>query len=123
MFLNVLKLILFLLLHGQTNGVQDQVHCLFRSCFVGHNAVVIEVPDHGKIQHALFGVDIRDIRYPFAVWLVCVKVPVQQILVLVYLLPQLLPFPAAAYLREKIILLHNPQHSFGIAENILAFQP
>ena len=45
------------------------------------------------------------------------------ILVFVCLLPHLLPFPATAYLREKIIFLHNPQHSFGIAENILFFQP
>ena len=115
--------LLFPLLHGQTNGVQNQIHRLFRSGFVGHNAVVIEVPDHGQVQYALLGVDVRDVRYPFAVGLVCVKVPVQQILVLVYLLPHLLPFPASADFRQQVILLHNSQYSFGIAENILGFQP
>ncbi len=52
---------LFLLLHCQTNGVQNQIHRLFRSSFVGHNAVVIEIPDYGQVQHALFGVDIKDV--------------------------------------------------------------
>lgn len=37
---------------------------------------VIEIPDHGQVQHALPGVNVRDVRYPFAVWLACVKVPV-----------------------------------------------
>ena len=66
----------FLLLHCQTNGVQNQIHRLFRSGFAGHNAIVIEIPDHGQVQHALPGVNVRDVRYPFAVWLACVKVPV-----------------------------------------------
>ena len=48
------------------------------------------------LSDALPGMDVRDVRYPFAVGLVRVKVPVQQILVLVYLLPHLLPFPPAA---------------------------
>ena len=68
---------LFLLLHCQTNGVQNQIHRLFRSGFVGHNAIVIEIPNHGQVQHALPGVNVRDVRYPFAVWLACVKVHVQ----------------------------------------------
>ena len=38
-------------------------------------------------------------------------------------LPHLLPFPAAADLRQQIILLHDSQHSFGVAENILGIQP
>ena len=45
------------------------------------------------------------------------------ILVLVYLLPHLLPFPVAADFRKQIILLHNSQYSFWIAENLLTFQP
>ena len=85
-----------LLLHGQTDGIQNQFHRSFRSGFIGHDAVAIEVPDHGQIQHTLIGVDVRDVRYLFAVGLVCVKVPVQQVLVLVYLLP----FSAAADLRQ-----------------------
>ena len=35
----------------------------------------------------------------------------------------LLPFPPATDFRQQAILLHDPQYSFGIAENILAFQP
>ena len=41
----------------------------------------------------------------------------------VSLLPHLLLFPPAADLRQQIILLHNPQHSFRVAVNILTVQP
>ena len=114
---------LFLLPHSQTNGVQHQVHSLAGGRFVGDDAVVIEVPDHGQIQYALLGMDVGDVRYPFAVGPVRMKLPVQKIFVLVYLLPHLLPFPAAADLGQQIIFLHDPQHGFGITENILIFQP
>ena len=85
-----------LLLHCQTDGVQDQIYRLLRSRLISYNAVVIEIPDHGQIQYALLGVDVRDIRYPFSVRPICVKFSVQQILIPVDLLPHLLPFPAAA---------------------------
>ena len=114
---------LFLLFHCLMNGIQNQIHCLLGSSLVGDDAVVIEVPDYGKVQHTLLGVDVGDVCYPFAVGFVRMELPVQQILVLVYLLPHLLPFPAAADLREQIIFLHDSQHSFGIAEDIPAFQP
>ena len=114
---------LFLPLHGQTNGVQNQVHRLLRCSFISYDAVVIEVPDHGQIQYALLGMDVGDVCYPFTVGPVRMELPVQQILVLVYLLPHLLPFPAAADLGQQIIFLHDPQHGFRIAEDILSFQP
>ena len=43
------------------NGIQDQIHRLPGAGFVGYNAVVIEIPDHGQIQHALLGMDVGDI--------------------------------------------------------------
>ena len=88
--------LLFYLLHSKMNGIQHQVHGLFCSGFVSHNGVVIEIPDHGQIQDTLLGVDVGDVRYPFAVGPVRMKLPVQKIFVLVYLLPHLLPFPASA---------------------------
>ena len=87
---------LFLALHCQADGVQNQIHRLLCSGFVGHDAVVVEVPDHGQVQYTLLGVDVGDVRYPFAVGLVRMKLPVEQIPVLVDLLPHLLPFPASA---------------------------
>ena len=51
------------------------------------------------------------------------KLPVQQIFVLVYLLPHLLPLSVAADFRQQIILLHNAQYRFRITEDILTFQP
>ena len=58
---------LFLLLHGQTNGAQNQIHRLLGSGFVGNDAVIIEIPDHGQVRYALLGVDLGDVRCPFAV--------------------------------------------------------
>ncbi len=87
---------LFLLLHRQTNGVQDQIHRLLSSGLISHDAVVIEIPDHGQIQDTLLGVDVRDVRYPLVIGPVRVKVSVQQILIPVDLLPHLLPFPTTA---------------------------
>ena len=114
---------LFLTLHGQANGVQNQIDCLLCCSFVSYDAVVVEVPEHRQVQYALIGVDIRDVRYPIAVGSVCLEHPVEQILILVYLLSHLLPFPASANFRQQVILFHDPQHSFRIAENILVFQP
>ena len=114
---------LFLLLHSQTDGVQNQIHRLLGASLVGDDAVVIEIPDHGQIQHALLGVDIGDVSHPFAVGLVRMELPVQQILVLMELLPRLLPFPTPADFRQQIIFLHDPQHGFRIIENILTLQP
>ena len=94
--------LLFFSFHGQTNGVQHQIHRLCRSCFLSRNAVIIEVPDHGQVQYALLGVDVGDVCYPFAVRLVRMKLPVQQIFVLVYLLPHLLNNWFASLSLEKL---------------------
>lgn len=114
---------LFLFLHRRTNGVQDQIYSLPPPGLAGCNAVIAEVPNHGTIQHPLFGVDIRDVRYPSAVGTVRMNISAEQILIFVKPLSHLRPFPAAADLRQQIILLHDPQYSFGIAENVLTFQP
>ena len=114
---------LFLPLHGQANGVPHQVYCLLCFGLVGDDSVAVELPDHGQIQYALPGVDAGDVRYPFAVGFVRVKLPVRQIFVLVDLLPHLLPLSAPADIRQQIMLLHDPQHGFGITEDIPAFRP
>ena len=49
---------LFLVLHGQADGVQNQIYRLLCSGFVSDNGIVIEIPDHGQVQHALPGVDV-----------------------------------------------------------------
>ena len=74
--------LLFLLLHGQTNGAQDQVHRLLGAGFVGHNAVIIEIPDHGQVKDALAGMDVGNIRDPLCVGTVSVELPVEQVFIL-----------------------------------------
>ena len=59
---------LFLFPHGEPNGVQHQIHRLLCPGLVSHDAVVVEVTDHRQVQHTLLGVDVRDVRDPFAVW-------------------------------------------------------
>ena len=107
-----------------SDGVQHQVHRLLCCSFVGHNTVVIQISDHGQVQHTLFGVDVRDVRYPFAVWCFGVKVSVEKILVFVYLLAHLLPLSVAANLCQQAVFLHDTQDGFGVVINPFAvFQP
>ena len=98
---------LFLLFHGKANGIQHEVDCLSGRGFVCHDAVVIQVSDHGQIEEALAGTDIRDVCHPLLIWLLCRKISVEQVLVLVHLLFHLHPFSVSANLREKFIFLHN----------------
>ena len=39
----------FLPLYCQSNGVQHQIYSLLCSGLVGHDAVVVEIPDYGQI--------------------------------------------------------------------------
>ena len=112
---------LFLLLHGKTDGVQHQIHCLLGPCVICHDSVVVQVSDYVQLQDALPGMDIRNIRYPLGIGPIRTEVPVQQILVLMYLLPHLRPLSPASYFRQQSVLLHEPQHGLRVAVDILAF--
>ena len=68
--------LLFHLFHGKMDRIQHQVHRLIVPGLVGHNTPVIEVTDHRQIQHTLFGVDVRDIRHPFGVSFVRLKLSI-----------------------------------------------
>ena len=64
------------LFHGKMDRIQHQVHRLIGPGLVSHNTPVIEVTDHRQIQHTLFGVDVRDIRHPFGVSFVRLKLSI-----------------------------------------------
>lgn len=51
------------------------------------NAIVIQIPDDRQIQYPLLRMDVGDVRNPFRIRPVCPELSVQQILVLMYLLP------------------------------------
>ena len=85
-----------------------------RRCFVSHDAVAIQIPDHRQIQQAFFGLDVGNVRPPFAVWLARLKLAIQQISVFVHLMTQIDPLSAAANLRQKLITLHNMKNCPGI---------
>ncbi len=69
--------------HCLADGAQNRIRRWLCCSLEGYNAVVIQIPDHGQVQYALPGVDAGDVRSPFAVGSVRVKVPVKQIFVLV----------------------------------------
>ena len=73
---------LFLSPHSKTDGIQYQIHCLLCSGLVGHNAVIIEIPDHGQVKDALAGMDVGNIRDPLCVGTVSVELPVEQVFIL-----------------------------------------
>ena len=50
------------------------------------------------------------------------KLSVEQILVLVDLLPHLLPFPAATDFHKQTVFLHDTKDGLGIAVNALLLQ-
>lgn len=50
------------------------------------------------------------------------KLPIEQIFVSVDLLTHLPPFSAAADFRQQAILLHDAQHGFRVAVDILALK-
>ena len=114
---------LLLFFHRQADGIEYQVNGLLRSSLVSNDAVVIEIAYHGEIQHALLGMDIGNIRYPFRIGTVCMELAIEQIFIAMYLLSQVLPLPAAAYFRQQAILFHDSQHRFRIFMNILLLQP
>ena len=52
--------------------------------FVGHNAVVVEVPDHRQIEDALAGLDVRDVCHPLGIGLVRMKLPAKQVFIILW---------------------------------------
>ena len=65
------------------DGVQYQIHSLLRTSLVGYTTIVVQVPDHEKIQYTPFGLDIGDVGHLFAVRCFGMKVPVEQIFIFV----------------------------------------
>ena len=74
---------------------------------VGHDAGIVEVPDHDRYS-ALVRVDIRDACRPFAVGPACVERPVGQTLISMYLPPRALP-----PVRRKAAVFPGLRAAFG----------
>ena len=113
----------FLFLYSKSNGVQYQIDRLGCSRFVSYNTVVEQIPDHGKIQDSLFGVDVGDICDPFTVGAFCVEFSIQQIFILVYLLTQLFPLSAPADFRQQTVTFHKSEDGFRILVAAVLVQP
>ena len=94
-----LLVVLILFLHRQSDRIQYKIDRLSGRCLVSHNAIVIQIPDDRQIQYPLLRMDVGDVRNLFRIRPVCLELSVQQILVLMYLLPKVNPFPATADLR------------------------
>ena len=105
--------LLFFSVYCLADSVQHQVHRLLCRSFVGYNTVVVQITDHRQIQYALLGLNIGNIGHPFAIRCFSVKVPVEKILVFVYLLAYLLPLPAATNFGQQAVFLYGENHSLG----------
>ena len=98
---------------GSSDRRKHKIDILFGSCAVGNDAVVIKVTNNGKIEEALIGSDIRNVRHPFLVGTVCVEIPCQQIIIFVDRSGITVIFPASDFCK-KIIFLHHPKNCLRI---------
>ena len=64
---------------SQAEGVSYELHRLLGTCFIGNDATVIEIPDHGQIQNTFARLDLGNIRYPLLIWPLCMKITVEEI--------------------------------------------
>ena len=101
---------LFLLLHGQTNGVQNQIHRLLSPGLVSHNAVVIEARKMDR--YSIPG--CKSICHPFADGRVCMKIPSADSCTYVPVIPYLLPFSAAVDLRRQAVFFITYSAALGL---------
>lgn len=91
--------LLFLLLHRQADGIQDQTYGLGFCRFISNDAIIIKVPDHGQIEDSLACVYVGDICDPFGVRPICPEISVEQVFISMDLLSQIDPLLGAADFR------------------------
>ena len=60
---------------GHAQRIGNRLRGLPRACFIRHDAVVVEVANHGQIQHPLAGLDVGNVRYPLLIGLLCESSP------------------------------------------------
>ena len=70
-----------LFFHRRPDCVRDQVHGLSACCLLSCNAVVVQISEHGQIQHALLCSGVQTICDPFCVRPFCPKLTIQQIFI------------------------------------------
>lgn len=104
--------------------IGHQLHRLPRACSIRHNAFIVEVANHGQVQHPLAGLDVGDVRYPLLVGTLRVEIPVQQVRIAV----QMIHGPAvslpAADLGKQAIRPHDAQDRFPVeTDPFLPLQP
>lgn len=62
---------------GNFDCTQNKIYILLGSGFVGNNTVVVQISDDRQIQYPLLCVYVRNIRNPFLVWSVRIKISVK----------------------------------------------
>ncbi len=96
--------------------------CLLCAGLVCNNAVVVEIPNDRDIEKALSGANVRNVCYPLLVRTFCHKVSIQQIWIAVQSF-SLFHIPPSSHDRKQAIFIHDSKNSFGIAVNLLLFEP
>ena len=89
---------LFLQTHRKMDGIQYKIDCLAGTGLVNDNASVIQITDHGQIENAFLGMNVRNVCDPLLIWMCSIEFTIQKVLVFVDLPAHLDPFSSAAYL-------------------------
>ena len=77
---------------GSSNRAKHKIHILLCTGLVCDNTVVVQISDDRQVQYSLFGLDARDIRHPFLIWLFCAEISVQQIWIAMQLIAVIVVF-------------------------------
>lgn len=85
----------FYRLHRKVDSIQYKADCLAVAGLVSNNASVIQVTNHGQIENTFSGMNVRNVNDPLLIWMLCVELPIQSVIVLVLILTHALPFLSA----------------------------
>ena len=97
----------FYRLHRKMDGIQYKIDCLAGTGLVSDNASVIQITDHGQIENAFLGMNVRNVCDPLLIWMCSIEFTIQKVLVFVDLPAHLDPLSSAAYLTQKIVFVHD----------------
>src|SRR5215208_2459590 len=113
-----------LLLLGLFEGIQDTTERVPPCQVMRNNEAIEEILDCGKVCPALLGCDISNVRDPFLVGLVSVKLPLENIFIVMLEFCYLAENPALARHGANIHFVHESQNSLVIhANSLLLLEP
>ena len=106
---------------SQAESVSHELCGLLGTCFIGDDAVVIEIPDYGQIQNTFARLDIGNIRYPLLIWTLRVEISVEEIGIAAQMIGSSAISFSPSDIRKQAVCLHDSQD--GLFVEMDAFFP